>query len=341
MSSYLANTFKIVFILSTFAAAFVGHQWWMSRNSGVDGGVPDLAMVSSKEILQGIEEDVAELAKIAERPDGADATDPADSIRELITRIDSASQTLRQRGDNADVDSVAVVSMLQLHAYYFASVRRPQLYGERLAELASQVERDHPNTEYSFRAAVLRFASQHDFNQPLAEEDVRALMVEACGDLSPQQETTFYGFVSNQLYSNGQTASAKAVLDAGLERFRGQAGWHALFKLQFDQGHLEAPPQVDGGAFTTESYQSRSAGASRQPGWAGGGGGGSVDIFAQGREVAALQEKIVRDARDSIRQGAQEMSESLVKQGYTHFEQSLNGGQTNVFVRDGRPVSRN
>ena len=265
MSSHLATMCKVVFTLATFAAAFAGHQWWSSRSSDAEHGGTDQASVSSEDLLQELQENVAELAKLAEQPDNVGQVDSADYERELITRIDATLQTILQRRDDADANFVAAARMMQLHAYFFASMRRPQLYCEPLTILASELERDLPNSDYAFQASVLRFASRHDFTQPLDAEGVRALMDQACGDLPPRQGVAFYCFVSDQLYSNGQTASAKAVLDAGLERFRGQAGWHDLFQRQFDQGHIEAPPQVAGGAFPTESFQPLASSEPRRP----------------------------------------------------------------------------
>ena len=212
-------------------------------------------------------------------------------------------------------------------------MQQPQLYREPLVALSRQLEGDLPNSEYAFQASILRFASQHDFTQPLDEERVPALMMQACGDLPPHQGVTFYCFVSNQLHSNGQTASAKAVLDAGLERFRGQAGWHDLFQQQFDQGHLEAPPQVVGGVFSTETSQScTSSGKARH------GGSNSDPVFAQGQEVEDMQAKLNKEVRDSLRKGVQEFRSDMVKRGVTHFEQSIDGGKTIVHVRGGRAV---
>ena len=285
-----------------------------------------------------MEENVAELAKLAEQPDNVGQVDTADYVRELIARIDATLQTILQRRDDADANLVAAARMMQLHAYFFASMRRPQLYHEPLAVLSRQLERDLPNSDYAFQASVLRFASQHDFTQPLDAEGVRALMDQACGDLPPRQGVAFYCFVSDQLYSNGQTASAKAVLDAGLERFRGQAGWHDLFQRQFDQGHIEAPPQVAGGAFPTESFQPLTSSQPRRPSQARHGGSDSDSIFATGNEIAAMQEKLNNEVRDSLRQGIRDMRRSMAKQGVKHFEQSINGGKTVVHVRDGQPV---
>ena len=102
MSSHLA---KIVLTLAMFAAAFAGHQWWLSRDSGTDHIVTERASVRSEDLLQSMEESVAELAKLAEQFDnvgqidvgqidvGQVDVDQVDAARLTSTRLTSTRLT--------------------------------------------------------------------------------------------------------------------------------------------------------------------------------------------------------------------------------------------------------
>ena len=317
---------KIVLCLAAFAGAFAVHQWWKSQPDL--GGTMDKVLASPEDLLQGMQENVSKLANFTTQP-SSDETEAATSVQELITATDAALLTIQERGDEVSIDLVSEARVTQLNAYFIAQVLQPQSYREPLIELCSQLEGDYPNSPMAFQASALRFAGQHDLSQPLDERGLEALANQADRYAQPGYGAAFYSFVSKQLNLNGHAESAKKVLEAGLERYRGQAGWHDLFQQQFAQGHLKAPdPRVPGGAFepTFHSGPTSQNDAESDP------------LFAQGREVMEYQEKLNKELIESNHDFIRRARQDMVKRGVKHFEQSINGGKTVVHVRGGQAV---
>jgi hypothetical protein len=317
---------KVVLCLAAFAGAFAFHQWWQSQPD-LGGGTLDNVLASPEDLLQDMQENVTKLANVVQ-PDG-DRTEAATSVHELITATDATLLAIQEKGEAVGKDLLSEASVVQLNAYFIAQVLQPQSYREPLIKLCNQLELDVPNSPFAFQASALRFAGQHDLTQPLDEQGFEALASQADGYTQPGYGAALYSFVSKQLNVNGHASSAKKVLAAGLERYRGQAGWHDLFQQQFAQGHLKAPePKVPGGAFepTFHSGPSNQSDTESDP------------LYAQGREImeyeAKLNKELIERNHDFIRRARQDM----VKRGVTHFEQSVNGGKTVVHVRGGQAV---
>jgi hypothetical protein len=249
----------------------------------------------------------------------------------LILKVDQAVSGILEAGDEVPGDRVAEVRLAQTRAYFLATLRFPDRYRKRLVELAHQLERDMPDTDRAFQASVMRFAGQYDLTQPLDGAGLQALVTQADGYGDSGRATAFISFISHQLFVNGRTASAKAVLDAGMDKFKGQAGWHNLFQQQFSQGHIiEPPPLAPGGVFQRNwCLEKRHLQYGyKQP----------ESVYDTAKALRQQQAELNAELEESFREFIRDARESMAKEGVTHFEQSMNGGPTVVHVRDGQPV---
>lgn len=268
MSSRLSKALLVVLPLIAFASTFAAHQWWTASNQVSEAATSEQRAAVLNDHVEQVQQSVAQLAALVES--GGDKQAIADQTSEIISEIDAALASLLENKTHVDSEDLELARMSQVRAYYLAAKQRPDSYREQFDTLSSRLMRDLPGSISAVEASILRFATQHDLTKPLDSRGFQALQEQANGYSNQQNGVALYSYVSRQLYSNGQSKSAEAVLDAGTSQYKGKPGWHHLFGQKFQQGHLTVPqPTVAGGAFETSSLRS-SASRQWQSPWRGG-----------------------------------------------------------------------
>jgi hypothetical protein len=240
---------RLALCTAAFAGAFAFHQWWTTQ-SELNGETLDFTFESPEDLLVSLQENVTELASLT-APDNSDDVANTAQVNDLVARADTMLQAIQKKtgGDNPELQASARIA--HLSTYFIAYLQRPESFREPLIELCDGLEEDLPDSPYGFQASAFHFAAQHDLTAPLSEAGRTALREKASSYKYASYGAALYSFVSKQLHSHGQEPCAEEILTAGLERYRGQTGWHELFQQQFTQGYMEAPTPA---ANDTESH---------------------------------------------------------------------------------------
>ena len=235
---------KAVVFLAVFAGAFAAHQWWKVQ-ADLNGSISDYSLETPETLTASLQETVEDLAKLTLSDDVAES-DCSKQINDLIARTDAILQACGMKAQGADPTFLPSARVAQVSAYFLAYREQPERFREPLVKLCDQLMSDLPGSPHAFQASAFRFAAQYDLSQPLSDEGLQALFDTAGSYEYAGYGAALYSFVSRQLHANGHDSSARQVLTAGIERYRGEAGWHDLFQQQFTQGYVETPVSATG-----------------------------------------------------------------------------------------------
>lgn len=250
MSFRSSKSLKVVLFLVIGTSVFAVHRWWTVKNYADT----DLSSASPEHLLNEVEETLAQFALPQHLPNGDVTSEATDPTGELISKIDEAADKLFAQTSDSNSENVRTARTAQVKAYFFAAQRQPDAFAKRFDTLSTQLIEDYPGSTAAVEASILRFAIEHDLTKPLDGQTFQALKRQASGYANQRNGVALYSFVSHQLHSNGQIKSAKAVLDAGTDRYRGKPGWNHLFEQKFQQGHLTVPTATTaGGVFKSSS----------------------------------------------------------------------------------------
>jgi hypothetical protein len=230
---------KAVLFAATFAGAFAAHQWWKTQ-SELNGETLDFKLESAEDLMVNLQENVTDLASLAATDNSDDSADTS-QVNDLVARADAILTAIREKAGGSDPELQPRARVAHLSAYFLAYLEQPESFREPLIELCGGLEQDYPGSPYAFQASAFHFAAQHDLTARFSESGRAALQEQASSYEYAGYGAALYSFVSKQLHCNGQEKCAEEVLTAGLERYRGQPGWHDLFQQQFTQGYLQSP----------------------------------------------------------------------------------------------------
>jgi hypothetical protein len=163
------------------------------------------------------------------------------SIEQLDVRIKELNQLYdRLRADANTTDEQHKEARLsRLYGYYLAADMAPASYSEDFLDVARELTDNGDETESS-HAAALKMLHESDFLHP-DEQRLLSELQEFTQTFSASEVGVYlYSIISRELWQNGHSKTAEAVLRLGMETYAGQHRSRLFNQLQ-DQQRLPRP----------------------------------------------------------------------------------------------------
>jgi hypothetical protein len=302
------------------ASAFAAHRWWRSAPESTAEQAASAVVHSPGDPLTELQKSIAELSAHYEKDKKSKLPGTVSGSLPAIEKIDAALEIIRQQEGESTTKLIAQATLGQLQAYFFAAKLSPETYGEKFNTLANQLIDQSPASSAAAQAFILQFVSQLDFSTTIDASQLEALRVRAAACPDVMRGSALYSLVAHEFWSRGHESSAKAVLKAGSEQFKGTPGWRPLFDQMVAQGHLAPPkPSMKLGAFKNGAFDGR--GCPRES--------DTVCSTSFAEDIAAEQKRINKELTESM----DDLRRDLKKDGWTHLEFKKKGKKPVVFIK--------